>query len=222
MMTRLAVFGMLAVTAPAQAQQLTAIDSLVARITHAWGRPPAGGWRAEWSVVRGDSTLLDASAAEISGSERSGIYTITMRSARFAAPTLVGRLRVGYERAAVVATHAIARGRTLGEADVSVRRALVWGAPIDSAPPLISSALGRSSRRVIREGEPIRDTDTEATPVIVAGDSVSAEVVRDGVRLVVPGFALQNASLGGRLSIRLARGRRFAGTATGRNTVRID
>jgi flagella basal body P-ring formation protein FlgA len=75
---------------------------------------------------------------------------------------------------------------------------------------------------VIREGEPIRDTDTEAPPVIVAGDSVSAEVVRDGVRLVVPGFALQNASLGARLSIRLDRGRRFAGVATGRNTVRID
>jgi flagella basal body P-ring formation protein FlgA len=46
--------------------------------------------------------------------------------------------------------------------------------------------------------------------------------VRDGVRLVVPGFALQNASLGGRVAIRLARGRRLAGVATGRNTVRID
>jgi flagella basal body P-ring formation protein FlgA len=222
MMSRLAVLGLVAVAAPAQAQQATAVDSLVARITHAWGSPPAGGWRTEWSVIRGDSTLLDASTAEISGSERSGIYTITMRSARFAAPTLVARLRVGFERTAVVARHGIARGRMLDTTDVVTRRALVWGAPIDSAPSLLASALGRSSRRVIREGEPIRDTDTEAPPVIVAGDSVTAEVVRDGVRLVVPGFALQNASLGARLSIRLARGRRFAGVATGRNTVRID
>ncbi len=221
-MMRLAVFGVIAVSAPAEAQQLTTVDSLVSRITHAWGRAPAGGWRTEWSVVRGDSTLLDASTAEISGSERSGVYTITMRSARFAAPTLVGRLRVGYERADVVASQAISRGRTIDAADVTIRRALVWGAPIDSAPPLVSATLGRSSRRVIRAGEPIRDVDTEAAPVIIAGDSVTAEVIRDGVRLVVPGFALQNASLGGRLSIRLARGRRFAGIVTGRNTVRID
>ncbi len=205
MMSRLAVLGMMAVSAPAHAQQAAAVDSLVARITHAWGSPPAGGWRTEWSVIRGDSTLLDASTAEITGSERSGIYTITMRPARFAAPTLVGRLRVGYEREVMVAS-----------------RALVWGAPIDSAPPLITSALGRESRRMIREGESIRESDTESPPVVIAGDSVTAEVVRDGVRLVVPGFALQNASLGARVSIRLARGRRFAGTATGRNTVRID
>jgi flagella basal body P-ring formation protein FlgA len=222
MMCRLAVFGIVAASVPAHAQQATAIDSLVARITHAWGKTPAGGWRTEWSVVRGDSTLLDAATAEISGSERSGIYTITMRSARFAAPTLVGRLRVGYERAEVVAMRSIARGRTLDSTDVTTRRALVWGAPIDSAPPLVSSTLGRSSRRVIHEGETIRSTDTQAPPVIAAGDSITAEMVRDGVRLVVPGFALQNASLGERLSIRLARGRRFAGVATGRHTVRID
>jgi len=223
MMSRLAMFGLFAMSSPAQAQQQqTAVDSLVACITHAWGKAPAAGWRAEWSVIRGDSTLLDAAHAEISGSERSGIYTITMRSVRFGAPTLVGRLRVGYEREDVVASHTLSRGRQLDANDVAVRRALVWGAPIDSAPPLVATTLGRSARRVIREGEPIRSGDTEAAPVVMAGDSVTAEVVRDGVRLVVPGFALQNASLGGRVAIRLARGRRLAGVATGRNTVRID
>ena len=221
-MIRLALLALVALAAPVHAQRTATIDSLVARITPTWGTAPVGGWRAEWSVVRGDSTQLDAHRAEISGSDRSGTYTITMRSARFAAPTLVGRLRVGRERADVVASHAIARGRTIDATDVTTRYALVWGAPIDGAPPMVASALGRASRRVIREGEPIRDVDIEAPPVIVAGDSVTAEVIRDGVRLVVPGFALQNASLGGRLSIRLARGRRFAGIATGRHTVRID
>lgn len=223
MMSRLAMVGMLAMSSPTQVRaQQAVVDSLVARITHTWGRAPGTGWRAEWSVIRGDSTLLDPAHAEISGSERSGIYTVTMRSVRFGAPTLVGRLRVGYEREDVVASHTLSRGRQLEAGDVTVRRALVWGAPIDSAPPLVATSLGRAARRVIREGETIRDADTEAPPVVMAGDSVSAEVVRDGIRLVIPGFALQNASLGARVAIRLARGRRFAGVATGRNTVRID
>ena len=221
-MHRLAVLGVLAVSSPARAQTATVVDSLVGRITHAWGRAPASGWRTEWSVVRGDSTLLDAGTAEISGSERSGIYTVTMRPARFAAPTLVGRLRVGYEREEVVAARAIARGTRLETADVSVRRALVWGAPIDSAPPLVSSTLGRAARRVIRAGEAISERDTEGAPVVFAGDSVTAEVIRDGVRLALAGTALQSAPLGARVSIRLARGRRFAGIAIGRNTVRLD
>jgi len=221
-MIRLAVFALVALAAPVQAQRNATIDSLVARITHSWGNAPVGGWRAEWSVVRGDSTQLDAGRAEFSGSDRSGMYTITMRRERFGAPTLIGRLRVGHERTDVVASHAIARGQTLAASDLTVQRALVWGAPTDSVAPLLSATLGRTSRRVIRVGETIRDVDTESPPVIIAGDSVTAEVVRDGVRLVVTGFALQNASLGERLSIRLARGRRFAGIATGRNTVRID
>jgi flagella basal body P-ring formation protein FlgA len=227
---RLAIVGLLAISSPAPAlasQPRSAVDSLVARVTQSWGAAPTSGWRAEWSVIRGDSTLLRADQAEFSGSERSGIYTVTMRGARFGAPTLVGRLRVGHERNEVVALHTIARGHTLDDADVALRRAVVWGAPIrsastDSAAPLLASTRGRAARRVIHEGETLRDGDTEAPPVVVAGDSVTAEIVRNGVRLVVPGFALQNASIGGRVAIRLARGRRFAAIATGRHTVRID
>ena len=225
---RLAIVGLLALSSPAQASQpQSAVDSLVARVTQAWGAAPTTGWRAEWSVIRGDSTLLRADRAELSVSERSGIYTVTMRGARFGAPTLVGRLRVGHEREELVALHTMARGHPLVDGDVAVRRAVVWGAPIhspaiDSAPPLVSSTHGRASRRVLHEGETIRAGDTEAPPVVVAGDSVTAEIVRNGVRLVVPGFALQNASIGSRVAIRLARGRRFAAIATGRNTVRID
>ena len=42
------------------------------------------------------------------------------------------------------------------------------------------------------------------------------------MRLALVGTALQNASLGARVAIRLDRGRRFAGIATGRHTVRLD
>ena len=92
-----AVVALLAIASSLSAQSRATVDSLVSRITHTWGTAPRGGWCVEWSVVRGDSTALHAATAEISGSDRSGIYTITMRRERFAAPVLVGRLRIGHE-----------------------------------------------------------------------------------------------------------------------------
>jgi flagella basal body P-ring formation protein FlgA len=204
------------------AQSRATVDSLVARITRTWGTPPRGGWCAEWQVVRGDSSALRAATAEISGSDRGGLYTITMRPAKFAAPVLIGRLRVGYEREEPVTSNAVARGTVLREQDVLVQHTLAWGKP-DTTPVLpLSHIIGAATRRVLREGELIRSIDIADAPVVFAGDTVHAELIRDGVRLALVGTALHNASLGARVAIRLDRGRRFAGIATGRNTVRLD
>ncbi len=220
-MRRAALTLLLALAAPAHGQSRVVVDSLVARITHTWGVPPRGGWCAEWSVVRGDSNALHG-LAEVSGSERSGMYTVTVRRARFGAPVLLGRLRVGYQKEAPVAARAIARGALVGEADVLLQHSLAWGVPDTSASLTLASIVGTESRRVLRDGEPIRAIDVVSAPVVFAGDSVKAEFIRDGVRLALVGTALHNASLGARVAIRLDRGRRFAGIATGRNTVRLD
>jgi flagella basal body P-ring formation protein FlgA len=221
-MRRLALLTLLAIAAPVQGQSRATLDSLVARITRDWGTPPRGGWCMEWSIVRGDSTALRVATAEISGSTRGGLYTITMRPARFAAPILVGRLRVGHEKEEAVAARQIARGALVGENDVLLRHTLVWGAPDLETPATLAGIIGTETRRVLRDGEAIRAVDVVSAPVVFAGDSVTAEVVRDGVRLALVGTALHNASLGARVAIRLDRGRRFAGIATGRNTVRLD
>jgi flagella basal body P-ring formation protein FlgA len=205
-----------------QAQSRATVDSLVSRITRTWGSAPRGGWCAQWSVVRGDSSALRAATAEISGSDRAGIYTITMRRERFAAPVLVGRLRVGYEKAEPVTAHHIARGALITDADVLMQHSLVWGAPDSGSSPELARIIGTETRRVLRDGEAIRAIDVVSAPVVYAGDTVTAELIRDGVRLALVGTALQTASLGARVAIRLDRGRRFAGIATGRNTVRLD
>ncbi len=207
---------------PGVAQPRTRVDSLVSRITRHWGTPPRGGWCAEWLVVRGDSTALHVSTAEITGSDRAGVYTVIVRPSPFAAPTLVGRLRIGHERAETVTAHAVRRGDVLTDADLLVRHSLVWGAPTGESALNISTLLGTESRRALRDGEAIRLSDVAATPVVLAGDTVTAEIVRDGVRLALVGTALHNAPLGARVFIRLNRGRRFAGIATGHNTVRLD
>ncbi len=221
-MYRAALLAALLITSPLAAQRQAAVDSIIARITRTWGPAPRGGWCAEWSSVRGDSSALRADLAEISGSDRAGIYTITIRPARFAAPVLVARLRVGYERAEAVAARQVARGAVLAEQYVLVRHMLVWGAPDSIAAPAPERLIGAEARRVLRDGEPIHPTDVTSAPLVFAGDSVTAELVRDGVRIALVGTALHNAPLGARVAIRLTGGRRFAGTAVGRNTVRLD
>lgn len=221
-MLRCALVAALLLASPLAAQQQAAVDSIIARITRSWGPLPRGGWCAEWSVVRGDSSALRADLAEISGSDRAGIYTITIRPARFAAPVLVARVRVGHERAEVVAARQIARGTVLTEQDVLVRHMLVWGAPDSVAAPAPQRLIGAEARRVLRDGEPIHPTDVTPAALVLAGDSVTAELVRDGVRIALVGTALHSAPLGARVAIRLTGGRRFAGIAVGRNTVRLD
>ncbi len=221
-MVRAPLLAALLFAPPLAAQRNAAVDSIVARITRTWGPAPRGGWCAEWSMVRGESSALRADAAEISGSDRAGIYTITVRAARFAAPVLIGRLRLGYERQEPVAARQIARGTLLADADVLVRHMLVWGAPDSVASPTAEHLIGSEARRVLRDGEPIHANDVTPAPLVFAGDSVTAELVRDGVRVALVGTALHNASLGARVAIRLHGGRRFAGVAIGRNTVRLD
>ena len=206
----------------AAAQARATLDSLVTRITAGWAVAPCATRCVEWTVVRGDSTALRAATAEISGSDRNGQYTITMRPSRFAAPVLVGRLHIGHERTEVVALHPILRGQPLDGDDVALHRTVEWGAPVDTQAASLTAIVGTESRRLLREGEAVRTSDVTWPPVIRAGEVVTAEVVRDGVRLALLGTALQNASLGGRVAIRLDRGRRLAGIATGRNTVRLD
>lgn len=208
---------------PLSGQPRATVDSIVSRIARTWGAPPPGGWCADWMVVRGDSSALRAQDAEISGSDRAGIYTVIMRRAKFTAPVLVARLRVGYEQQALVASRQIARGSILRDEDLLVQHSLAWGAPdaaLSSVRP--EQVIGSEARRTLRDGETIRLHDVASAPVVFAGDSVTAEIIRDGVRLALVGTALHNASLGARVAIRLDRGRRFAGIATGRNTVRLD
>lgn len=215
---------LLTLAAPALLGQSAAVvDSLVQRATQNWGVPPTDGWRSEWSVVRGDSSALTARTADIAGSDRTGVYTVTVRRERFAAPVVVGRLRIGYERAETVAVRMVARGTVLSADDVAAHRATVWGMPDAHASTASTTPLvGAAVRRAIMKGEAIRASDMTGAPVVFAGDTVTADIMRNGVRLALVGTALHNAALGARVSIRLDRGRRFAGIATGRNTVRLD
>jgi flagella basal body P-ring formation protein FlgA len=213
---------LLLLPAAINAQPRATIDSLVERVTHDWGTPPADGWQVQWTIVRGDSAALRAASAQVAGSRRSGVYTVTMRRTPFAAPTLVARLAIGHTLSEIVAARAMSRNTTLNDGDLRQQDRVVWGAPSPDTTARGLTSTGGQTRRAVREGEVIRSADLVPTPVMRAGDLITAEFIHNGVRLALAGTALQNAALGGRVAVRLDRGRRFAATVIGPNTVRID
>lgn len=124
-------------------------------------------------------------------------------------------------RAVVVAARPLARGATLAEGDV-VRRdtALALRAPLLDDP---ARAVGAVLRRVVQPGEPLRPTDLAPAVAVRGGDTVTAELVRDGVRLTLRATALRHAALGAPVALRtLADGRRLQGTVVSRALVRLD
>jgi flagella basal body P-ring formation protein FlgA len=196
-------------------------DSLVRRITASWGDPPASGWCVDWLYSRGDTSTFDPSRAEIAGSERSGVYTVTFRPAAFAPPTLMLRVRIGAERARLVTARAIARGDALADDDVLFEHSIVWGMPtIETAH--LQQVIGTVTRRTLRAGEAIRPTDVVARPVVAPGDTVRADITRDGVTLSLQAIALRAAPVGARIPVRVSRGRQFIGTVMARSYVKVD
>ncbi len=88
------------------------------------------------------------------------------------------------------AVHALSRGESIGSNDIEVRRApRAPGAVLE--PP-----IGMRARRAIASGTPLRSSDLEPVPQILAGDRVEATLERGGLRLVLAGRALEDAATG--------------------------
>ncbi|MAE69610.1 MAG: flagella basal body P-ring formation protein FlgA [Gemmatimonadetes bacterium] len=82
------------------------------------------------------------------------------------------------------------RGESIGPNDVEKRRAP------ESSQALLDPPIGMRARRAISSGSPLRSTDLEPVPLILAGDRVAATLERGRLRLVVSGRALEDAVAG--------------------------
>jgi flagella basal body P-ring formation protein FlgA len=124
-------------------------------------------------------------------------------------------------RRVVVAVRLLARGATLAAGDVALRdTTLALRVPLlDDTVHLVGAEL----RRVVQAGEPLRAGDLAPAVAVRGGDTVTAELVRDGVRLTLRATALRHAAVGAPVPLRtLVGGRRLAGTVVSRTHVRLD
>lgn len=128
-----------------------------------------------------------------------------------------GRLSGQEAGKVAVAARALPRGAVLKPADIAYRA--------DSTAAKSRGgqvAAGWVTRRVISEGEPLREPAVGPPPLIEAGDTVQAVWSDGSIELRVAGRAMNAAVAGGRVTVRVDLTRRFEGVAIGAGLVRLD
>jgi len=119
-----------------------------------------------------------------------------------------------------VSKRVFALGDTVHAGDIALLdTTVVW--PWNSMPDTTSAVAGWIVRRPVAIGEVLRAPSIMAPPVVSAGAAVTA-IWQDGsLRLVLTGVAMNTASLGAPVGVRIDRSRRLDGVAVAPNTVRL-
>lgn len=100
----------------------------------------------------------------------------------------------------VVPAHDIARGETIGEADLTF--ATVDGAALMSGVPTrIDEIKGMQTRRMLAAGQPFRADDVRRPIVITKGQTVTMQFVAPGVELTAMGRAMSEGGVGDTVTI---------------------
>ena len=133
------------------------------------------------------------------------------------APTLPrGMRRVTWP----VSKRAFAAGDTIRTDDIAlIDTTIVW--PWNSMPDTTRAVAGWVVRRPVAVGEVLRVPAIMAPPLVSAGAQVTV-IWQDGsLKLVLTGVAMNTASLGAPVGVRIDRSRRLDGVAVAPNTVRL-
>ena len=114
-----------------------------------------------------------------------------------------------------VAARALPRGTVLEDRDIAYR-------PAPSGATRVEVAAGWVTKRVIAEGEPLREPAV-APPALISSGQVVQLVWTDGkIEVRITGRAMNAATAGGRVTVRVDTERRFEGVAIGAGLVRMD
>ena len=134
---------------------------------------------------------------------------------------LPGRLAGQEEGRVPVAARALPRGAVLEEKDIAYR-------PAGSLPGAGGSgtrsaaAAGWVTKRVIAEGEPLREPAVAPPALIRSGDVVQLIWTDGTIQVRLTGRAMNAATAGGRVTVRVDTERRFEGVAMAPGQVRLD
>lgn len=119
-----------------------------------------------------------------------------------------------------ISKRAFATGDTVRADDIALLdTTIVW--PWNSMPDTTRAVAGWIVRRPVAAGEVLRAPGIMAPPLVSAGSAVTA-IWQDGsLKLVLTGVAMNSASLGASVGVRIDRTRRLDGVAIAPNTVRL-
>jgi flagella basal body P-ring formation protein FlgA len=116
---------------------------------------------------------------------------------------------------APVATRRHPRGTVLNESDFTVARVALGESPL--SPGQSRPGVGWVTRRVVAEGEVLREPAVAPAPAVAAGQPVLFvyNAGLSGLRLSLHGVARSAAALGDRVAVRLGPKRSVAGIVAG-------
>ena len=133
---------------------------------------------------------------------------------------LPGGLSAQEESRVPVAARALPRGAVLEQKDIAYRPAA--SLPGTAAGTRAAAAAGWVTKRVIAEGEPLREPAVAPPALIRSGDVVQVVWTDGALELRLTGRAMNAATAGGRVTVRVDTERRFEGVATAPGQVRMD
>ena len=145
-----------------------------------------------------------------------GLFALMLALLLAAGSAFAGTVRI------VVPAHAIARGDTLAEGDLTYTT--VDGAALMSGVPTkMDEVKGMQTRRMLSAGQPFRAEDVRRPIVISKGQTVTMQFVAPGVELTAMGRAMSEGGVGDTVTIQNPVSyRMISGTVIAPGTVRAN
>ena len=173
------------------------------RFAEAWGLP-ASRVRLSWGRATPGPALDDDTPFRVLGRGAGGWFAVVFEPSTPNATAI--QVRAGVLETTRVASRALARGLRLAEGDIREERAVHWGPPAAAAPRRFGEpvAAGWITRRAVQSGEPLAWPAVAPPPMVVAGEPVRLEWLREGVRVTFTGIALHDAREGETVHARIA------------------
>lgn len=230
MITRM-LFALLAVallpavaTAQARSTQRIAgsqLERLAAQKIAALGHTSDLEYKRAYSIA--DQTVAAGNLHLIVGSPMRTPSYVNVPIGIDVAGNIVRTVYVGYriERyvATAVATHDLAPGTVITQADVTVGRTLYAGQSVNG----VRVVIGRKTYSAIAKGQPIATLATMADDVVKAGSTIIFVLRGDGVTVVSDGVARTSGALGDMVSVYNTTTRKtLSGTVVAPNRVELD
>lgn len=195
------------------------VKEVAQRVSATWHVAPERV-RLQFEVAGGDTAMAHG-VLKIAGDGATGSWTLAFAKSAKDLPGLFALARAGVVTLTPVASRALPRDVQLGDSDIVMAPVVIWGPPKNPdavAPP----ARGWITRRLIAQGEPLREPAVSPPEMVRSGMPVTVLYTHEGIDLRVAGTAASTAGMGEVVLVRLDASRRLKGIVSGPGLVRIN
>ncbi|NJD20986.1 MAG: flagellar basal body P-ring formation protein FlgA [Gemmatimonadetes bacterium] len=216
-----AVLGLALRAGPAASQEIAEpADSALARVAR---EQVATRWGVDPALV---AVELDAApgawncgvaAVALEGAGSGGRWTLRAEPDG-GCGSLALKVRAGVWKSVTVAARDLPRDHTVRADDLRSAAEVRWGEPDERETP---SPEGWSTRRLVREGEPLVEPAVQPPLLVRPGQSLEVVWRRGAVSVKAAGRAAGSAALGGTVLVRTDSGRRLQGRVVGPGVVDV-